>query len=85
MNQFQIWNGTELITGLAVPNPKIQFMKEPAPLIVEFYSCPASNRQKPCPKYETEEKLVRQHIEFFHKISMEQQMQFFKTIKSQVL
>ena len=70
--------------SLALPDPKIQNTKEPAPLIVEFYSCPASNRQKPCPKYETEEK-VRQHIEFFHKISMEQQMQFFKTIQKQVL
>ena len=76
------WNRID--NSLAVPNPKIQFMKEPAPLIVEFYSCPASNRQKPCPKYETEEK-VRQHIEFFHKIYVEQQMQFFQTIQKHVL
>ena len=76
------WNRIDV--SLTLPDPKIQTRKEPAPLIVEFYSCPVSNQQKPCPKYETEVK-VRQHIEFFHKISLEQQMQFFKTIKSQVL
>ena len=76
------WNRIDV--GLVLPDPKIQNRKEPAPLIVEFYSCPVSNQQKPCPKYETEEK-VRQHIEFFHKISVEQQMQFFQPIQKQVL
>ena len=76
------WNRIDV--SLAYPDPKIQNTKEPAPLIVEFYSCPVSNQQKPCPKYETEEK-VRQHIEFFHKISVEQQMQFLQTIQKQVL
>ena len=70
--------------SLTLPDPKIQNTKGPAPLIVEFYSCPMSNQQKPCPKYETEEK-VRQHIEFFHKIYVEQQMQFFQTIQKHVL
>ena len=76
------WNRIDV--SLAYPDHKIQNTKEPAPLIVEFYSCPVSNQQKPCPKYETEEK-VRQHIEFFHKISVEQQMQFLQTIQKQVL
>ena len=76
------WNRIDV--SLAYPDPKIQNTKEPAPLIVEFYSCPVSNQQKPCPKYETEEK-VRQHIEFFHKISVVQQMQFLQTIQKQVL
>ena len=69
------WNRID--NSLAVPNPKIQFMKDPAPLIVEFYSCPASNRQKPCPKYETEEK-VRQHIEFFHKFLWNNKCSFLR-------
>ena len=76
------WNRIDV--SLTLPDPKIQTRKEPAPLIVEFYSCPVSNQQKPCPKYETEEK-VRQHIEFFHKISVVQQMQFLQTIQKQVL
>ena len=76
------WNRIDV--SLALPDPKIQNTKEPAPLIVEFYSCPVSNQQKPCPKYETEVK-VRQHIEFFHKISLEQQMQFLQEIQKQVL
>ena len=46
---------------------------EPTPMIVEFYSCPASAKHLPCPNYDTEQK-VRQHIAFFHKINFEDQM-----------
>ena len=62
------------------PDLKPQNTNEPAPFVVEFYSCPMSDPQKPCPKYETEEK-VRQHITSFHNISMEYQMQLFKKIQ----
>ena len=68
------------------PEPQNPYLKpqntnEPAPFVVEFYSCPMSDPQKPCPKYETEEK-VRQHITSFHNISMEYQMQLFKKIQN---
>ena len=52
------------------------------PKIVEFYSCPVS--EKLCPKYDTEDE-VRQHLMLFHKISIQQQMNIFKTIQKQVL
>ena len=54
------------------------------PKIVEFYSCPVSDQQEPCPKYDTEDK-VRQHLMLSHKISIQQQMNIFKTIQKQVL
>ena len=50
-----------------------QNLIEPTPMIVEFYSCPVSDKQSPCPNYDSEEK-VRQHIAFFHKINFEDQM-----------
>ena len=50
-----------------------QNLIEPTPIIVEFYSCPASDKISPCPNYDSEEK-VRQHIAFFHKINFEAQM-----------
>ena len=50
-----------------------QNLIEPTPMIVEFYSCPVSAKQSPCPNYDSEEK-VRQHIAFSHKINFERQM-----------
>ena len=50
-----------------------QNLIEPTPMIVEFYSCPVSAKQLPCPNYDSEEK-VRQHIAFSHKINFEDQM-----------
>ena len=57
---------------------------EPTPLIVEFYSCPASDKLSPCPNYNSEEK-VRQHIAFFHKINFEAQMLCGLKIKKTIL
>ena len=50
-----------------------QNLIEPTPIIVEFYSCPISAKQSPCPNYDSEEK-VRQHIALLHKINFEDQM-----------
>ena len=50
-----------------------QNLIEPTPMIVEFYSCPVSDKKSPCPNYDSEEK-VRKHIAFFHKINFEDQM-----------
>ena len=61
------------------PEPQNPDLKPP--FVVEFYSCPMSDPQKRCPKYETEEK-VRQHITSFHNISMEYQLQLFKKIQN---
>ena len=52
-----------------------QNLIEPTPMIVEFYSCPVSAKQSPCPNYDSEGK-VRQHITFSHKINFEDQMLF---------
>ena len=57
---------------------------ELTPMIVEFYSCPASDKISPCPNYDSEEK-VRQHIAFFHKINFEAQMLCGLKIKKTVM
>ena len=46
-------------------------IKEPTPLHLEYFSCPLNlvDEDNPCPKYDSEWK-VRQHIEYFHKISV---------------
>ena len=54
-------------------------LTEPTPLNIQYYSCPASDEQIPCPIYESKQK-VRQHIVFFHKISMEHQKQWGMSI-----
>ena len=50
-----------------------QNLIEPTPMNIEFYSCPVSAKQSPCPNYDSDEK-VRQHLAFFHKINFEDQM-----------
>ena len=60
------------IETLTLQDINQQNLIEPTPMIVEFYSCPVSTKQLPCPNYDSEEK-VRQHIAFSHKINFERQ------------
>ena len=50
-----------------------QNLIEGTPIIIEFYTCPISDKQSPCPNYDSEEK-VRKHIAYFHKINFKDQM-----------
>ena len=61
------------IEKLTLQDINQQNLIEPTPMIAEFYSCPVSAKQSPCPNYDSEEK-VRQHIVFSHKINFEHQM-----------
>ena len=62
----------------------LQNFIERTPMIVEFYSCPVSDKQSPCPNYDSEEK-VRKHIAFFHKINFEDQMRYGLKIRKNYL
>ena len=93
-----VFSGDSLIEFQPVPSQELNkvsaMLPNLKPRIVEFYSCPVSNQQEPCPKhrvnflsgpkYDSEDK-VHQHIALFHKISIQQQMNVFKTIQKQVL
>ena len=82
------FSGDSLIEFQPVPSQELNkvrvILPNLKPKIVEFYSCPVSDLQEPCPKYDTEDK-VRQHLMLSHKISIQQQMNIFKTIQKQVL
>ena len=74
----------KLIKHVASCNP--QTKKEPDCLDVCKYDyvCPCSNKEDPCPYYESEED-VRKHIVLFHKISNDLQKQLNLQILKQIV
>ena len=82
------FSGDSLIEIQPVPSLELNevsaILPNLKPKIVEFYSCPVSDQQEPCPKYDTENK-VRQHLMLFHNIAIQQQMNIIKTIQKEEL